>query len=167
MAKVVVDNIEFKALYDAHAKGLYNFILWMTRDADIGRDVLQTVFIRAWKSDSLPQGFEDRNRWLFTAARNSCYDTFRHGTRLRRFKERYERHVRSGSDEVHEGVFWDILSECSETERCILYLHLKAGYSYAEIARIIDLTEENVRIKVFRAMKMLREKFARSKRNGQ
>jgi RNA polymerase sigma-70 factor, ECF subfamily len=162
-----VDNIAFKALYDAHAKILYNFILWMTRDADAGRDVLQTVFIHAWKCDSLPQGFEDRNRWLFTAARNACYDTFRYGARLRSFKERYEMHVRASSDDVHEGVFWDMLAECSEIERCILYLHLKAGYAYSEIAAIMDLTEANVRIKVFRAMKLLREKFARSKRNGQ
>jgi RNA polymerase sigma factor (sigma-70 family) len=165
-AKPVVDNIAFKAFYNAHAKGLYNFILWMTRDADAGRDVLQTVFIRAWKSDSLPQNFEDRNKWLFTAARNACYDTFRYSARLRSFKERYEGHVRAGSEEVHDSVFWDILSECSETERCILYLHLKAGYSYSEIGAITALSEANVRVKICRAMKTLREKYARSRNNG-
>lgn len=163
-----MDNIAFNALYDAHAKGLYNFILWMTRDADAGRDVLQTVFILAWKSDSLPQSFEDRNKWLFTVARNACYDSFRHSARLRSFKERYLLHVRSsGEEEVHDGFFWDVLAECTETQRCILYLHLKAGYSYSEIAKITDLTEANVRIKVFRAMKALRGKLARSKMHGQ
>jgi RNA polymerase sigma factor (sigma-70 family) len=162
-----VDNIAFKALYDAHAKSLYNFILWMTRDADAGRDVLQTVFIRAWKSDSFPEGFEDRNRWLFTAARNACYDSFRHTARLRSFKMRYEAHVRTcGGDDVHDDVFWDILSECSETERCILYLHLKAGYSYSEIGTITGMSEANVRVKVCRAMKTLREKYTRSRKNG-
>jgi RNA polymerase sigma factor (sigma-70 family) len=161
-----VDNIAFKALYDAHAKGLYNFILWMTRDADAGRDVLQTVFIRAWKSGSFPQGFEDRNRWLFTAARNACYDSFRYSARLRTFKARYEGHVRTSCDEVHDDVFWDILSECSETERCILYLHLKAGYSYVEIGAITGMSEANVRVKVCRAMKTLREKYARSRKSG-
>jgi RNA polymerase sigma factor (sigma-70 family) len=165
-----VDNIEFKVMYNAHAKGVYNFILWITRDADLSKDVLQTVFIHAWESPSFPEKSEERVRWLFTAARNACYDSFRFNTRLNRFRQQFSQDFhRHGHDpdDVHEGVFWDILSECSETERCILYLHLKAGYSYAEIARIIDLTEENIRMKVFRAMKMLREKFARRKRNGQ
>jgi len=165
-AKAFVDNNAFKALYDAHSKGLYNFILWMTRDADTARDILQTVFIRAWKSDSLPQGFEDRNKWLFTTARNACYDSFRHSARLRSFKERYEGHLRAAGDEIHDGIFWDILSECSETERCILYLHLKAGYSYSEIGTITEMSEANVRVKVCRAMKTLREKYARSRNNG-
>jgi RNA polymerase sigma-70 factor (ECF subfamily) len=161
-----VDDHALKDLYNAHAKGLYNFILWMTRDADASRDILQTVFIRAWKSDSLPEIFEDRNKWLFTAARNACYDSFRLSARLKSFKLRYENHVRSETGEVHEGIFWEMLSECSETQRCILYLHLKAGYSYAETGRIVGITEANVRVKVCRAMKTLREKYSRSKSHG-
>ena len=162
-----MDDRDVKALYDAHAKGLYNFILWMTRDPDASRDVLQTVFIRAWKSASLPSSFEDRNRWLFTAARNACYDSFRYGARLRSFKERYEKHLRSqDGGSVPDGLFWDLLSECSKTERCILYLHLKAGYSYAEIGAVTDMTEANVRVRVCRAMKTLREKYARSENDG-
>lgn len=165
--KAVVDNHALTALYNAHAKGLYNFILWMTRDSDASRDILQTIFIRAWKSDSLPESFEDRNKWLFTAARNACYDTFRSSARLKILKLRYENHIRiDDEDEVHEGIFWDMLSECSEIERCILYLHLKSGYSYAEIARIVGMTEANVRVKVCRAMKALREKYSRSKSHG-
>jgi RNA polymerase sigma factor (sigma-70 family) len=80
---------------------------------------------------------------------------------------RYEGHVRTAiDDDVHDGVFWDILSECSETERCILYLHLKVGYSYSEIGTITGMSEANVRVKVCRAMKTLREKYTRSKNNG-
>jgi RNA polymerase sigma factor (sigma-70 family) len=56
-----------------------------------------------------------------------------------------------------------MLSECTESERSILYLHLKAGYSHAEIGSILDLSESNVRVKTCRAIKRLRESYLRRK----
>jgi RNA polymerase sigma factor (sigma-70 family) len=161
-----MDNATLKLLYTAHAKTLYNYILWMTRDTDASKDILQTVFIRLWKSDNAPIGENDIRRWLFTMAKNACYDSFRTHSRLTRLRAHYTAEFQSTDTDPHDGFFWDMLSELSETERCILYLHLKAGYSYAEIGRITDLSESNVRVKMCRAIKRLRDVCLRSKGNG-
>ncbi len=160
-----VDNDEIKSLYAAHAKSVYNYILWMTRDADLARDILQTVFIKAWQSPTFPSPPEERNKWLFTAARNGCYDSFRFKARHNHFRSRYSYACNHENDDAHDGVFWELLAQCTQTERSILYLHLKMGYSYAEIAPILDLSQSNVRVRVCRAMKMLREHFTRSGRH--
>jgi len=157
-----MDNETLTTLYAAHAKSLYNYILWMTRNTEASKDILQTVFIRLWKSENAPRDGDDVRRWLFTAAKNACYDTFRSHARFSRLRSHYTAEFVRIDADPHDGFFWDMLSELSETERCILYLHLKAGYSYAEIGRIVELSENNVRVKVCRAIKRLRSVLSRS-----
>jgi RNA polymerase sigma-70 factor (ECF subfamily) len=161
-----MDNATLQLLYDVHAKTLYNYILWMTRNTEESKDILQTVFIRLWKSDNAPCGEEDIRRWLFTMAKNASLDMFRSSARQTHLRAHYTADFQSTDTDPHDGFFWDMLSELSETERSILYLHLKAGYSYAEIGRIVDLSESNVRVKMCRAIKRLRDVCARSGKNG-
>ena len=161
-----MNNEAFNALYNAHAKSLYNYILWMTRNTEASKDILQTDFIRLWKSGSAPEDEVGIRRWLYTMAKNACYDTFRAHSRFTRLRAHYTAEFASTDVDPHDGFFWDMLEELSETERCILYLHLKAGYSYAEIGRIVDLSESNVRVKMCRAIKRLREVCVRSKTHG-
>ena len=161
-----MDNSTLTSLYAAHAKNLYNYILWMTRNTESSKDILQIIFIRLWKSADAPTDEDEVRRWLFTAAKNACMDSFRSHARLTRLRSHYTAEFASIQDDPHDGIFWDLLSELSDIERCILYLHLKAGYSYAEIGRIVDLSESNVRVKACRAIKRLRDVGARSLSDG-
>jgi RNA polymerase sigma-70 factor (ECF subfamily) len=156
---------KFRDLYETHGGNVYNYLLWMTKDAETSQDVLQTVFIRAWESKSLPENEGALKRWLFTTARNAFFDSYRSHARFSRLRARYSREFYQAPHTAPSGFFGEILSECSEGERGILYLHLKAGYSYAEIGTILDLSEANVRVKACRAIKRLREIYARRNRD--
>jgi RNA polymerase sigma-70 factor (ECF subfamily) len=155
---------KFRAMYAAHGSAIYNYLLWMTKDADTSRDIVQTVFIRAWQAKTLPGSENALRRWLFTTARNAFFDSYRSHCRLSRLRAHYSREYYEAQPEAPEGFFWDLLSDCTENERSILYLHLKAGYSYAEIGSILDLSESNVRVRTCRAIKRLRESYKRRDR---
>jgi RNA polymerase sigma factor (sigma-70 family) len=146
---------KFRDLYEAQGKNIYNYLLWMTKDVETSREILQIVFIRVWEAKSMPENGEAIKRWLFTTARNAFFDSYRSHSRLSRLKVRYATEYFQ-PQEAPNGVFWEMLSECSDSERSILYLHLKAGYSYEEIGSILDLSESNVRVKACRAIKRLR-----------
>jgi RNA polymerase sigma factor (sigma-70 family) len=137
----------------------------MIRDSDTSKDILQTVFIRVLEMDTFPDSFEDARRMLFTMSKNACMDTFRSKARFGKFRSRFHLASYQTDDDDKNNLFWDILSECSKTERSILYLHVKAGYSYAEISTIMDIGESAIRVKVCRAMKVLREKMLGRKKN--
>jgi RNA polymerase sigma-70 factor, ECF subfamily len=156
---------KFRNTYDAHGGAIYNYLLWMTKDAETSRDILQTVFIRLWEAKSLPENEDALRRWLFTTARNAFFDSYRSHCRFSRLREHYNREYFQAPPEAPEGQFWNMLSECSDSERSILYLHLKEGYSYKEIGVILNLGESNVRVKTCRAIKRLRELYLRGKRN--
>jgi len=152
-------------MYEAHGGNIYNYLLWMTKDPETSRDILQIVFIRAWEARSLPENEDALKRWLFTTARNAFFDSYRSRSRLSRLRARYAREFYQAPPEAPRGIFWEILSECSDGERSILYLHLKAGYSYGEIGSVLDMSESNVRVRACRAIKRLREIYLRRKPN--
>ena len=154
---------KFRDMYEAHGGSIYNYLLWMTKDAETSRDILQTVFIRAWEAKTLPGNEDALKRWLFTTARNAFFDSYRSRGRLSRLRVRYSRETYETPPEPPGGLFREMLAECTDNERSILYLHLKAGYSYAEIGGILALSESNVRVKACRAIKRLRELYIRRK----
>jgi RNA polymerase sigma-70 factor, ECF subfamily len=152
-----------KEIYEKHSRTIYNYLLWMTKDVDTSSDLLQTVFIRAWEARSIPEHEEALKRWLLTTARNAFFDSYRSHRRHLDLRVRYAREFVPTPQEPSGGVFRELLSECSDDERSILYLHLKAGYAYGEIAPMLELSESNVRVKACRAIKHLRELMIRRK----
>jgi RNA polymerase sigma-70 factor (ECF subfamily) len=148
---------QFERIYGEYSRQLYNYALWMTRDRQTSDDVLQAAFVKVWKCRRVPEEGEGLKSWLFTLTRNTCLDHLRRQTRLRRLRAQYAREcARAAVIEEEEPQVWRSLGGLSETERSILYMHIRIGYSYAEIGRMLDLTENNVRVKAFRALRRLR-----------
>jgi RNA polymerase sigma-70 factor (ECF subfamily) len=156
-----VDRRTFRKLYDHCAKKLYNYALWIVRDTQVCDDIIQAAFIKAWNDPKAPAASRETEAWLFMVVRNLCMDHFRRGSRFTRFKTAYAREKSAYAENSAESrMLWDMLERLSEQERTIVYLHLRSGYSYREIAELVDSTEAAVRVKAFRAVGKLREAFA-------
>ena len=155
--RLTVDGTVFKQLYDLNARRLYNFILWTTGNRSVCDDILQTVFMKVWQSASVPAPAGEQTAWLYTITRNACIDYFRS------VKKHVEYNDEIGIGEARCGerddgaVAWRQVAQLEETERAVVYLHLKLGYSYAEIGRVLSITENNARVKAFRALRKLRD----------
>ncbi|MDG5816138.1 RNA polymerase sigma factor [Chitinispirillales bacterium ANBcel5] len=150
---------EFRAVYNTFAGKVYTFILWLTQSRSSADDILQEVFLKVWRSDSVPKNEEEQLRWLYSVARNATVDHFRKSNRFSKLRQNFKHELLCTPRESAElGFEWEWVEELAETEKAILYLHLRDGYTYREIAEILDLKENNVRIKAFRALKLLRNK---------
>src|SRR4051794_2277826 len=68
-----------QALYDAHAKPLYRFLLRLTfGERSLAEDLLQETLLRAWRNlDGLAADVETLRPWLFTVARRIAIDAAR------------------------------------------------------------------------------------------
>ncbi len=148
---------DFKNLYDESNRNLYNFILWITGNRSACDDILQEVFLKVWKCKECPPTAEERKRWLLTITRNTCLDFFRKTNRLSRYTVRYREEWYEPPADPDAPFLWNVLQDLPEVERSILYLHLKIGHSYREIADMLNLTENLVRVKAFRTLKKLKE----------
>jgi RNA polymerase sigma-70 factor (ECF subfamily) len=153
-----VDRRRFGELYEAHAQKLYNYALWLTRNTDASQDIVQTVFVKVWRQKRVPERDREIEAWLHTITRNACLDFFRKHSRFSRFRIRYAREKpRYTLGNAGERFVWELLASLQEIERTILYMHLRSGYTYGEIAEALDMTEGNVRVKAFRALAKLRK----------
>jgi RNA polymerase sigma-70 factor (ECF subfamily) len=154
-----MDTREFNRMYDAHSRKLYNYALWLTRNREAAQDVLQTVFVRAWKSSSVPAKDAEVEPWLFVVTRNACMDFFNSRKRQAQLREDFSHESPAACyNHAETSLVWQLLEGLKEDEKSILYLHLKAGYNYKEIGRIMHLEENAVRVRAFRAIRRLREK---------
>ena len=148
---------EFKNLYQEHGRNLYNFTLWITANRSICEDIMQEVFVKLWQCSTVPAKPDELRRWLLTVTRHTCLDFLRKSSRFARFRNRYREEWFASPADPDAPFLWGELRNLAEIERSILYLHLKIGHTYAEIAGMLNLTENLVRVRAFRAFKRLRE----------
>jgi RNA polymerase sigma factor (sigma-70 family) len=156
-----VDRKVFKAFFDQHSKKVYTYIYWVVRNKECCDDILQAVFLKLWHKTLTPEDEESLSKWLIMVARNECMDFFRKQSQSARLRTRYNHETSPYSSETpadHVSA-WDMLGGLAEQDREILFLHLREGYSYKEIADNQATTENAIRVRAFRALARLRKKY--------
>ena len=148
---------EYNQCVDAHADGLYRFILNNIRDEEEARDIVQDAFEKMWRNREQVDGGKAKS-YLFTTGHHTMID------RIRRRK------FSAGFDDVtenmlyHEEQYSDLkqllnraVTRLPEVQRAVLTLRDYEGYSYAEIGDITGLSESQVKVYIYRARNFLKE----------
>ncbi len=162
VGKGTVTGQRFNELFEKHGEKLYNFALWTVRNREAAEDIIQMVFSKLWKQVHLPGTEKEIEAWLYQVTRNQCMDFFRNRARSSRFRMNYGKEASAGASATAESKFvWDALDFLDETDRSVLYLHFRTGYSYKEIAEKMDSTENAVRVRAFRALQKIRKRYIR------
>ena len=75
------DTAAFTALVEKYKQPVMN-LAWRTlRDETEAEDLAQNVFVQAWKSAERYQATAKFSTWLFTIARNLCFNEIRRRVR--------------------------------------------------------------------------------------
>jgi RNA polymerase sigma-70 factor (ECF subfamily) len=157
-----------------HADALYNFAYHLTySDAD-ANDLVQETFMKAYRSiDSYHQG-TNAKAWLFKILKNAFINEYRRKSKLPdtvnyedylAFEDTDDDH-QSGVIDVREDVFASMMGDEVSAAlnvlpaefRTVILLCDMEGFSYEEIAKIVDIPIGTVRSRLHRARNMLKEK---------
>ena len=156
--------LDVQAAYAAHGAEPYRFALRQLGDGGAAQDVVQEVFLRAWRaSGSYDPQLASLRTWLFAIARNVVVDE------ARRFAVRpWQRQLTDDADldapaaaAADEGLVdaWvveEALRRISEEHRAaIVQTHLR-GRPYGEVAAELGVPVGTVRSRVFYGLKALR-----------
>lgn len=148
---------EYNTTVDLHADGLYRFILKSMNDTESAKDVVQDVFAKLWvKHENV--AFEKSKSYLFTAGYNTMVDVFRKNKRLTSMDDsaaNIHAHTKQYSDlgEILE----EALQILPEIQRSVVMLRDYEGYNYKEIGEIVNITESQVKVYIFRGRKALQQ----------
>ncbi len=158
------DTQAFGELYQIFLGRIYRFIFYLIYDEAQAEDLTQNTFLKAWKNlanFSFEKG--TFQAYLYAIARNSVIDS-------QRKKKEFSLESGAGeilSDENPEREYQveeetlelkRALGFLSKSDRQLVLFRFFEDLSYAEIAEILGEKEGTARVKVHRALKVLKEK---------
>lgn len=139
-------------LYRDNRERVLRFLLHLTGDVELARDLVQETFARylsRYGRDSEQLGL------LFTIARNAGLDALRR-RRTSTLPERETADPRR--DPEHQLIdrqemdrLLAAIRRLDDTDRQLVALLATGTFSYREIGRLLDLSETNVKVRVHRA----------------
>lgn len=157
----------FRYIYEAHFKDVFRFVYKRVGEAELAKDITQTVFVKALQA--LPR-YKYRGApilsWLFRIAINECLDFFRKSKKSREVvldqalaEALYEELIGTSQREEWLEKLPAILSQLKPDEVTFLELRFFESRSFEEVAAIQGTTETNAKIKTYRILERVRKLF--------
>ena len=150
------DEAAFARLYERYAQFIHGVLLARAAANDV-EDLLQDVFLTAWKNLATLRDPAAFGGWLSMIARNRAADVHRRG--VRSIELPADLPVRASAvAQAEAGAVLDTIRSLPAAYRETLVLRLVEGMTGPEIAERTGLTAASVRVNLYRGMKLLREK---------
>jgi RNA polymerase sigma factor (sigma-70 family) len=125
------------------------------------QDLFQEVVFQIWKSLPAFKGKSNINTWIYKITLNVCFSSkkkLERGYRKTVQLESIEFKLSDNNSDNDQPERYKALRQCisslKESHQSLIILHLEE-LSYKEIAKIIDLTENNIAVKMKRIRKIL------------
>ena len=152
--------LSFEELYVAYSPEVYRFASWLSGNSNDAEDITSETFVRAWINFDTTRT-ETLKAYLFTISRNIYLESLR--------KKRDHELLRDSYPDAHPSVekvietqseldlIHDTLLTIVEIDRSAFVMRVQYDLSYAEIARVLQLSESAAKVKVHRVRKRLFE----------
>ncbi len=154
---------DFSAIYEAHVGRIYGFVYSQVGNREEAEDLTSHIFLKVYKSLARFEGRGSLEGWLFQIARVTINDYWRDKYRLPAMP------LPEGLDvpdsEVppdfnrsnREARVGQILALLPSNYRDVLHYRFLKRYSVRETANALSLTETNVKVLQFRALRKAAE----------
>jgi RNA polymerase sigma factor (sigma-70 family) len=164
-------EIQFKAAVETNKDRIYRICCCYVRDEVERADVFQEVLIHIWEGLDRFEQKSQLSTWIYRIAVNTCLGYVRGQTRRRKvFDERSsidEETLRddTSTEAAEEGEreisrLYDCIDQLLPLEKTLVSLYIE-DVSSAEMADIVGISESNVRVKLHRIKKKLKEMIER------
>lgn len=158
-----MDASRFRTLYDQTAKPLWAYLYRMTGDGVMAEELVQEAYFRLLQADDLPKNESALRTYLFKIGSRLVIDRRRRVARRRRLlQEHAPRETMTRPNPAAELDMESCFQELTERERSLLWLAHVDGYSHREIAEILSLKENSIKVLLYRARRKLAEVLERS-----
>lgn len=153
---------------------LYNFAYRLTLDEDDANDLVQETFLKAYRFFSSYERGTNAKAWLFRILKNSFINDFRKKSKEPAKVDYQEVETYYNSDDIDENITVDLrveslqdmigdevanaLNSLAVDFRTIIILCDLEGFTYEEMAKILDIPIGTVRSRLHRARNLLKEK---------
>lgn len=171
-----MNNISFQNDILPLKNKLYRLALRITLNNADAEDVVQETMIRVWNRRDKWQEIESIEAFCLTICRNISLDRVR----------RHDNHSETLDEQEHQTadmsytanperqtqehdrmrLVRQLIDQLPEKQRSVIQLRDFEGKSYKEIAQVMQMTEELVKVTLFRARQTIKKKFLETEYYG-
>lgn len=148
------DSAAFDGFYRDCAPRLRNFLRQLLGNTQAAEDVMQETFLQLWRK---PNGFHPENgalrSYVFGIGRKRAAEWWRQAHPVEGTKRECAQRATAES----ASLVADVLSRIEEEQRSLLWLREAEGFSYVELANILEIPLGTVRSRLFAAREALRK----------
>jgi len=161
-------EIQFKSVIEENKDRIYRICSCYVRDNDERNDVYQEVLIHIWQSLSKFEGKSQMSTWIYRVTVNTCLGFIRSERRRNKIlagieeddlvnipEQATSEDADAAEQEVQELYRW--ISQLGQFEKTLVSLYLE-DVNTKEMAEILGISEVNVRVKLHRIKKSLKDK---------
>lgn len=160
-----MDKVILSELYQKYHKELYLYLYSLCKNHSETEDLLQETFLKALLS--LPEEHTNVRAWLYVVGRNLFLNRQKKNQKILLIKDtapfpadKHSKEPEFINDLIREEqkqLLYQALFTLSPAKREILTLHYWSGFTHREIAAMMKLTPENVRVLAHRAKRELKQ----------
>lgn len=159
------DSKVFSILIEQYKTMVFTLAVRMLKNNEDAEEAAQDTFLKAFKYLNNFKGDSKFSTWLYRIAYNNCLD------RLKRAKVKYEtvtideftenkvRTLNTALDQIESKERNEIIKSCLEKlnskDAFLLTLYYFDELTLEEIAKVLDISPNNVKVKLFRSRKRL------------
>jgi RNA polymerase sigma-70 factor (ECF subfamily) len=144
---------EFEQAYFDHFSRIHSFLRIYLRNASVADDLAQDTFLQLWSQPgAFDPGRGGLRAYLLGIARKKAADWWRHSK-----PEADAPPDKASQFSGNTLAIKDALARLDSDLRNVLWLREAEGYSYEELAQILDIPPGTVKSRLFAARKQLRE----------
>lgn len=151
----------FAQLVEIYEKEIITYCYYIIKDKEEAKDLAQEAFLKAFINLKSLRNEEDFKYWLLRIARNSCFK------KLSRMK--IEKKIISIEEEKSLSIIDELikddrrnkiinaLNKLDKKDKEIIILRDIQDFSYAEISKILKISMNLVKVRLYRARKNLKK----------
>lgn len=173
MFREKMKNISFRNDVLPLKNELFRLALRITLDRAEAEDIVQDTLIKVWDKRDTWQDIDNIEAFCMTICRNLALDRAK---RRENNNERLDDRVAepmASSNPYEQMIRQDrvrtvrmLINGLPEKQRSCMQLRDFEGKSYKEIAQILGITEEQVKVNIFRARQAIKQKFKKIENYG-
>lgn len=155
----------FSTLVDRYKDLIFSLALKMVKNREEAEEVAQDTFIKVFNSLEKFKGDSKFSTWIYKVAYNTCLDRMKKNKKeegninIDDFSEHLVKTMENAlskmMDEERKKSIQDCLNLLPSDEGFLLTLFYFEDQSLEEIAKIMDITANNAKVKLFRSRKKL------------
>jgi RNA polymerase sigma-70 factor (ECF subfamily) len=157
--------MDFWDIYYDYYERVKRFIFALVKDEWVADDLIQETFIKVQKNLNQLRDESKLSSWIFKIAYNICQDHFRKTNQSSKREQVLSEKKEILSEPLFQKEFEQHqMGECvqdkirllPESHQTVLVLFDLMEFSHQEIAEILDISVENVKVRLHRARKKLK-----------